>query len=88
MHSENFLADWATVDEFCATVQICRKTADRWARKRYGPARVKLSRKIYYRKSAVDEFLRSQEELFTEVARDRNEHAARQTMLPTLGGKA
>jgi len=47
---------------FCAKFQITERTAHRWQALKTGPARIKIGRKLFYRKSAIAEWLRKREQ--------------------------
>jgi len=50
--------------ELARELNVSKRTLSRWARLRKGPARIKIGRKIYYRKATVENWLRRSEESF------------------------
>ena len=58
---ENLLADFLTQEEAAAELQVCERTLDRWRRLDEGPPITKLGRRILYRRSSVQAWLRAQE---------------------------
>jgi predicted DNA-binding transcriptional regulator AlpA len=59
--SENLLADFLTQEEAAAELKICKRTLDRWRRLDEGPPITKLGRRVLYRRSSVQAWLRAQE---------------------------
>jgi predicted DNA-binding transcriptional regulator AlpA len=53
--------DFIDKQSFCRELGINPRTADRWARLRTGPPRVKAGKKVLYRRAAVLEWLQRQE---------------------------
>jgi hypothetical protein len=58
---ENLLADFLTQEEAAAELQVCERTLDRWRRLDEGPPITKLGRRILYRRSSVQAWLRARE---------------------------
>lgn len=48
--------------QLAAELGICKRTLDRWREKRRGPPRVVVGRKIFFRREAVEAWLRANEE--------------------------
>jgi helix-turn-helix protein len=59
--TENLLADFLTQDEAAAELKICERTLDRWRRLGEGPPITKLGRRILYRRSSLQVWLRGRE---------------------------
>ena len=53
--------DLLTPDEFAQELDTTRRTIDRWHSRRIGPPRIKVGRKVYYRREAVRDWLLSNE---------------------------
>ena len=53
--------DLLTPDEFAQELDTPRRTIDRWHSRRIGPPRIKVGRKVYYRREAVRDWLLSNE---------------------------
>jgi predicted DNA-binding transcriptional regulator AlpA len=59
--TESLLADFLTQDEAAAALKICEKTLDRWRRLGEGPPITKLGRRVLYRRSSLQAWLRTRE---------------------------
>jgi hypothetical protein len=57
----NLLADFLTQQEAAAELKICMRTLDRWRRLEEGPPITKLGRRILYRRSSLQAWLRARE---------------------------
>jgi hypothetical protein len=55
------LGDYMTREELAAEIGIQPKTLAKWANLRRGPSFVKVGRKVFYRKDAVQAWLRTNE---------------------------
>jgi len=60
--NETLLADFLTQDEAAAELKICERTLDRWRRLREGPPITKIGRRILYRRSSLQAWLRTREQ--------------------------
>ena len=58
---ENLLVEFLTQEEAAAELQVCERTLDRWRRLDEGPPITKLGRRILYRRSSLQEWLRARE---------------------------
>jgi Helix-turn-helix domain len=58
---EKLLADFLTQEEAAAELRVCERTLDRWRRLDEGPPITKLGRRILYRRSSLQTWLRTQE---------------------------
>lgn len=56
------LHDWMGRDELAAELGISVDTLSRWETRRIGPPCVRVGRRVLYRRGAVQDWLRSQEE--------------------------
>lgn len=54
-------ADLLTPDEVADELETTRRTIDRWHSRRIGPPRIKVGRKVYYRREAVRDWLLANE---------------------------
>ena len=59
---QNPIEDYMTKAEFCSALRINPRTAERWHLRRIGPPRVRVIKKIYYKRSAVADWLERQTE--------------------------
>jgi excisionase family DNA binding protein len=55
------LDEWITRDDLAKQLTLTTDTLARWATQGTGPARIKVGRRVFYRKSAVEKWLKSQE---------------------------
>jgi hypothetical protein len=56
------LDDWMSRDALAAELGISVDTLSRWETRRIGPPCVRVGRRVLYRRGAVQDWLRSQEE--------------------------
>lgn len=56
------LDDWMTRDELAAELKLSVDTLSRWETRRIGPPCVRVGRRVLYRRGAVQEWLRVQED--------------------------
>jgi hypothetical protein len=59
--TDKLLADFLTQVEVAAELKICERTLDRWRRLGEGPPITKLGRRILYRRSSLQAWLRGRE---------------------------
>ena len=59
---ENPIEAYMTKAEFCSALGINPRTAERWHLRRIGPPRVRVIKKIYYKRSAVADWMEAQTE--------------------------
>lgn len=52
-----------TIADAAEILHVSRRTLSRWARLRKGPPRIKVGRAIYYRRSSLERWLVSLEEV-------------------------
>jgi len=55
------LAEWITRDDLAKQLALTTDTLARWATQGNGPARIKVGRRVFYCKSTVQKWLKSQE---------------------------
>ena len=60
--TEDLLADFLTQDEAASELRVCRRTLDRWQRLNEGPPITKIGRRVLYRRSSVQAWLREREQ--------------------------
>ena len=58
----SILGEYIEAPELSRDLGISKRTLDRWHRQRMGPPRTVIGRTILYRRTAVQEWLRSREE--------------------------
>ena len=61
-NGESVLAEYISRDELAEELDRCPRTLDRWDSLKIGPPRTIIGRRVLYRRQAVAEWLRSQEE--------------------------
>jgi hypothetical protein len=59
--TEKLLANFLRQDEAAAELKVCERTLDRWRRLGEGPPITKLGRRIFYRRSSLQAWLRGRE---------------------------
>jgi len=57
---QNPIEDYMTKAEFCSALRINPRIAERWHLRRIGPPRVRVIKKISYKRSAVADWLERQ----------------------------
>jgi Helix-turn-helix domain len=60
-NSEPLLSDYFTQKEAAAELMVTERTIDRWRRLREGPPITRLGRRILYRRSSLQAWLRARE---------------------------
>jgi hypothetical protein len=60
--SDTLLADFLTQEKGAAELKICERTLDRWRRLGEGPPITKLGRRVLYRRSSLQAWLRTREQ--------------------------
>ena len=61
-NGESVLAEYISRDELAEQLDRCPRTLDRWDSLKIGPPRTIIGRRVLYRRQAVAEWLRAQEE--------------------------
>jgi hypothetical protein len=59
--TEHLLADFLTQEEAATELKVCKRTLDRWRSLGEGPPITKLGRRIFYRRSSTQAWLRARE---------------------------
>lgn len=59
--SPEVFSGWMSREELATELGVQPKTLAKWQNQRIGPPLVKIGRKVWYRKEAVQEWLRKQE---------------------------
>jgi len=59
--TKGLLAGWISRPDLARELGLCVDTLGRWQRKRIGPACIKAGRRVYYRRSVVENWLLAQE---------------------------
>ena len=60
---ENLLDEFLTQEEAAAELKVCERTLDRWRRLDEGPPITTLGRRVLYRRSSLQAWLRARERL-------------------------
>lgn len=63
--------DYLSSEELACALNISRRTLHRWGRLRKGPPSVKIGRRVYYRRTALDAWLLQNEEDYSSATRCR-----------------
>lgn len=58
----NLLADWMTRDQLAEQLMLTPDTLSRWEARREGPPCMRVGRKVFYRRTSVEEWLLSREQ--------------------------
>ena len=59
----DLVADYLSVEEAADALRISRRTLDNMYQRREGPPRTCVGRRVYFRRAALEEWLRKQEEV-------------------------
>jgi hypothetical protein len=59
--TEGLLPDFLTQEEAAAELKVCKRTLDRWRRLGEGPPITRLGRRILFRRSSSQAWLRARE---------------------------
>jgi hypothetical protein len=76
--TENLLSDFLSQGEAAAELKVCERTLDRWHRLGEGPPITRLGRRILYRRSSLQAWLRGREQ------RGRGEQEAERQIRPSV----
>jgi hypothetical protein len=60
-NSESLLSEYFTQEEAATELKVTGRTLDRWQRLREGPPITRLGRRILYRRSSLQAWLRARE---------------------------
>lgn len=58
----DLLADWISREQLAQALGLTADTLSRWEARRQGPPCTRIGRKTYYRRAAVQEWIRAQEQ--------------------------
>lgn len=58
----NLLADWIARDQLALELMIRPDTLSRWEARREGPPCMRVGRKVFYRRTSVEQWLLSREQ--------------------------
>jgi predicted DNA-binding transcriptional regulator AlpA len=59
----NLLADWISREQLAGELGLTSDTLARWAARREGPPSTRIGRKSLYRRAAVQDWIRAQEQV-------------------------
>ena len=59
----NLLADWISRERLAEALGLTTDTLSRWEARRHGPPCTRIGRKTFYRRVAVQEWIRAQEQV-------------------------
>ena len=60
--SQGLLADWISRDQLAQELMVTADTLSRWEARREGPPCMRVGRKVFYRRSRVEDWLLSREQ--------------------------
>lgn len=60
--SQSLLADWISRDQLAQELMVTADTLSRWEARREGPPCMRVGRKVFYRRSSVEDWLISREQ--------------------------
>ena len=60
--SQGLLADWISRDQLAQELMVTADTLSRWEARREGPPCMRVGRKVFYRRSSVEDWLLSREQ--------------------------
>jgi hypothetical protein len=58
----NLLADWIGRDQLAQELMVTADTLSRWEARREGPPCMRVGRKVFYRRTSVEQWLLSREQ--------------------------
>ena len=58
----DLLADWISREQLACALDLTTDTLSRWEARRQGPPCTRIGRKIFYRRAAIQEWIRAQEQ--------------------------
>ena len=68
LNDESVLAEYMSRDQLAEQLDRCARTLDRWHSLRIGPPRTIIGKRVLYRRQAVVDWLRAQEEKIPSCA--------------------
>ena len=58
----DLLADWISREQLACALDLTTDTLSRWEARRQGPPCTRIGRKTFYRRAAIQEWIRAQEQ--------------------------
>ncbi|MCE8514897.1 MULTISPECIES: AlpA family transcriptional regulator [Ruegeria] len=58
----DLLADWISREQLARALSLTTDTLSRWEARRKGPPCTRIGRKVFYRRAAVQDWIRAQEQ--------------------------
>lgn len=58
----DLLADWISREQLACALSLTTDTLSRWEARRKGPPCTRIGRKVFYRRAAVQDWIRAQEQ--------------------------
>lgn len=58
----DLLADWISREQLAHALSLTTDTLSRWEARRKGPPCTRIGRKVFYRRAAVQDWIRAQEQ--------------------------
>ena len=58
----DLLADWISREQLACALDLTTDTLSRWEARRQGPPCTRIGRKTFYRRAAIQEWVRAQEQ--------------------------
>ena len=62
----DLLADWISREQLACALDLTTDTLSRWEARRQGPPCTRIGRKTFYRRAAIQEWIRAQEQAHPE----------------------
>ncbi len=59
----NLLADWLSRDQLAGELGVASDTLARWEARHEGPPCTRIGRKVFYRRTSVEAWIRAQEQV-------------------------
>ncbi len=59
----NLLADWISRDQLAGELGVASDTLARWEARHEGPPCTRIGRKVFYRRTSVEAWIRAQEQV-------------------------
>ena len=59
----NLLADWISREQLAGELGVANDTLARWEARRIGPPCTRIGRKVLYRRTSVQDWIRAQEQV-------------------------
>ena len=75
----DLLADWISREQLARALGLTADTLSRWEARRQGPPCTRIGRKTFYRRAAIQEWIRAQEQAHPALLRGKAAILPRQT---------